>query len=206
VGVAIEIARLGRCSAEAIDSYFKRVRGVEFSSPGALERIVGTTGGVPLLLERLSGCFPNEATVDSAQLDSALKSVCKALPELARELVFGRSDRQLDGRECELLVGVVAASSVVPDAIAEIMSDDDLLREAVATFLQASGQAGCEGLHVAPIGPGDNERLGLLLDLGLLKRRQLGQVPGWALSEVDLVPEGDALRSLVPHMLKAMST
>src|SRR5690606_36967116 len=110
VEMVIEIARLGRFSGDAIDGYFKRVRGVEFSSPGALQKIIAATAGVPLLVERLSACFPNEATVDGAQLESALNIVSKDLPDLVHGLVEGPPERRLDRRECELLIGVLAAS------------------------------------------------------------------------------------------------
>ncbi len=204
VGSAIEIARLGRFSEEAIDSYFKRVRGIEFSSPGALQRIINSTGGVPLMVERLSDCFPNESTVDSAQLEAALSRVTKAVPQLARELFKGRPDRRLDRRECELLVAVLAASSFDPDCVGDVLSDAELLQAAVDGLMRACLGAAHGKLLVLPRGSGDNERLALLLNLGLLVRRQLGQAAGLALSEVAPVPEGDVVLSLLPYILQAL--
>jgi len=204
-GTAVEIARLGRFSEEAIDSFFKRIRGVEFSSPGALQRVIAVTGGVPLLVERLSKCFVDGATVDGAQLESALAAVRKALPAVARELVEGVPERRLARRECELLVGVLAASRLT-DSVPDVLCDDGLLQEAVAGFLQPTPESVKTELKIYSVGPGDNEHLALLLHLGLLLRRPLGQAPGWALSEVGAVPEDDVLWTLGQYIVRALTT
>ncbi|HJW74556.1 MAG TPA: hypothetical protein VJ787_02635 [Thermoleophilia bacterium] len=195
-GSAFEVVRLGRLTTDAIESYFKRERAIEFSSPGALRDIMKATSGIPALLGRLAVQFSEGATVTASQLGEAMRATSSSIPAVVNDLLSGPDDVRLQPREIELLHLLVAASTHAPDALREFLSDQDLLKQAA----QQSPSLAARADVVEPLGPGDNERIALLLVLGLIPRRPLSEASGWALAEVAPIVAGDALHGVLQHL------
>jgi hypothetical protein len=76
------------------------------------------------------------------------------------------------------------------------LSDQDLLKQAAQQAPSLAARADV----IEPLGPGDNERIALLLVLGLIPRRPLGEASRWALAEVAPIVAGDALHGVLQHL------
>jgi|GEM_PF-2721363 len=184
----VEVIRLGRYTADSVESYFKRMRDVEFSGPGAIQEIMSATGGIPILLGTLAAQFDNGATIDAAVLQRALSALDAAIPSVARKLTRGPGKVRLDGRDIELLSLVIRAAEIDPDDLATAMEDADLLDMVpLAERVQ----------RIRPLGADDDDHLSLLLTLGLLPRKIIGTSDGRAAGEVAAPGPDDALRRLL---------
>ena len=191
----VEVMRLGRLGFENIQGWFQRIRGIEFTGSRVLERVLERTGGIPLLVGKLDRALTQRlgeegATVDGSTLDGFLEDLERALPTLAQALVSGPPNLALSQRELELLQLVVVGSTEYsePEDLVTFLSDVELWERGSAIE------------DLAPIGPGDDVPLRVLLELGLLPRGEAGGAR--ALDELLPLAASDPVVKIVRAMVR----
>jgi hypothetical protein len=182
-----ETCSVGRAARPAVSWWFERVRGLEFSSPQSLERIISRTSCVPLLLRFLDELWADRtgATLDQHDVDQGLERLDEQLPGLASSLANGSADVRLEQRELEIL----KMSAVV----ARAQQGDVSLREALTEMWDLFYR---EKLDMAPVTEADALHVRVLLDLGLLPANP-NVAPGQPLHRLGKLLADDALVRLV---------
>ncbi len=100
-----EVHGLARESMQRVAWWFHRVRGLEFVSTAAIERIYTRTGGLPLLLDIVDSQLSPAAgtTVADDRVALSLAAIDEAIPRIARDLCDGSPAIRLENREREIL-------------------------------------------------------------------------------------------------------
>lgn len=167
-----EVVPIGRLTMSGVQAWFQKSRGVEFSDPDALQRIMAHTGGIPrlvkLLDDNIMSRFDHGATLERSDLEAMLRSVQETVPQVVKDLVKGPAETRLDAREIELLrlLWAVARQHTSWDDFKTCATDRDLW----------DGEL--DKLGVEPVDLEDRSHLSLLLALGWLPRRYEGTTPG----------------------------
>jgi hypothetical protein len=182
-----ETSAVGRVARPAISWWFERVRGLEFSSPQSLERIISRTSCVPLLLRFLDTLWADRtgATLDQHDVDQGLELLDAELPAIAKSLADGAADVRLAPRE--LVVLRMAA------VVARNQQGDVPLREALSDLWDLYSHA---TVDAAPVTDADAHHVRMLLDLGLLPVNP-NIAPGQPLNRLGNLTADDAIVRLV---------
>jgi len=139
--------------------WFHRVRGLEFVSTAAIERIYTRTGGLPLLLDIVDSQLSPAAgtTVADDRVALSLAAIDEAIPRIARDLCDGSPAIRLENREREILQMIECIVSLEASAGLDLASS---LTEVWELF--------ADRCSIAPLGSEDSLCLEVLLESGLL--------------------------------------